>query len=105
MGGQLIEYHLWANQRVFNHLKELPSDICFQEVDSVFPSLYETLFHMYQTDYVWLRTIRGDSFGEVIEGVAQISKEKSERNLETLEQNYAKLGEKYLNFYKKSRME
>ncbi|WP_235714633.1 DinB family protein [Neobacillus dielmonensis] len=100
MGGQLIEYHLWANQRVFNHLKELPSEICFQEVKSVFPSLYETLFHMYQTDYTWLRTIRGDSFDEVVAGVAQLSKEKSERNLEKLEQNYIELGGQYLEFIK-----
>ena len=95
---QIFDYHLWANKLVFTHLKELPGEVCFQEVQSVFPTLYDTIFHMYQVDYVWLRVLKGDSFDSIIQGVTQLQDEKLERSMEKLEQNYLQLSAEYRDF-------
>lgn len=36
---QLFEYNRWANQQIFNRLKELPKDVYRQKIQSVFPSI------------------------------------------------------------------
>ena len=30
---QLYDYHIWANERVWNHLQSLPEDLFLQEVN------------------------------------------------------------------------
>ncbi|MCH6268019.1 DinB family protein [Neobacillus citreus] len=98
MNAQILEYHLWANQLVLNHLKNLPGEICFQQVQSVFPTLYDTLYHMYQVDYVWLRALKGDSFEKIIEGVNQLKEENADRSMDQLEEDLLQLGKKYHEF-------
>jgi uncharacterized damage-inducible protein DinB len=98
MKAQIIDYHLWANRLVFKHIKELPNGVCFHEVQSVFPSLYDTLFHMYQVDFVWLKVINGDSFEKIVEDINQLKAENLERSLEKLVGNHLQLGDKYLDF-------
>ncbi|PLR77057.1 damage-inducible protein DinB [Bacillus sp. V3-13] len=92
---QIFDYHLWANDVVFKHLKELPSEICYQQVKSVFPSLYDTLFHMYQIDYVWLRTLNGDSFDHIIKDVNQLTDTIQEKNLDLLDEKFVQIGNEY----------
>jgi uncharacterized damage-inducible protein DinB len=98
MKAQIFDYHLWANGLVLKHLKELPNEVYFQEVQSVFPTLYDTLFHMYQVDFVWLKVIKRDSFEKIIEDVNQLKVENSERSIEKLEENYLQLGVDYQDF-------
>ncbi|WHY80064.1 DinB family protein [Neobacillus sp. WH10] len=95
---QIFDYHLWANKLVLKHLKELPGEVRFQEVQSVFPTIYDTIFHMYQVDYVWLRVLKGDSFDSIIQSVTRLQDEKLERSLEKLEQNYLQLSAEYRDF-------
>ncbi|UFJ42598.1 hypothetical protein LOK74_08940 [Brevibacillus humidisoli] len=49
---QRYDYHVWATRRVFLHLRELPEEIYRQEVQSVFPSVTETILHMYRVENV-----------------------------------------------------
>ncbi|WP_181350371.1 DinB family protein [Thalassobacillus sp. CUG 92003] len=58
-GMNLFGYHCWANEKVLDHLKTLPEAVLFQEVKSVFPSLSDLLYHMYQVDYIWRHVIAG----------------------------------------------
>lgn len=95
MQASFLEYHLWANKLVYKHLKELPEEVCFQEVQSVFPTLYDTLLHLYQADFVWLGAIRGDSFEKIVEDVEQLKEENPERSFKKLENSHFQLGNKY----------
>lgn len=97
---QFFNYHLWANTLVFNHIKDLPTEIHHQEVLSVFPTLYDTLFHMYKIDYVWLRTLKGESFDQIITDVHQLKEKDPEKGIEKLEETYVQLGEMYKEFIK-----
>lgn len=41
---ELYDYHVWANKKFFERLKELPKDIYDQEIQSVFSSISKHLF-------------------------------------------------------------
>ena len=42
---QLYDYHIWANERVWNHLQSLPEDLFLQEVNLGFKSIAEVFGH------------------------------------------------------------
>lgn len=51
---QLHEYHVWANDQLFAHLEQLPEDAFHAEVTSVFPSVSQTLGHMYMFEKLYM---------------------------------------------------
>lgn len=51
---QLYDYHVWANDRLFAHLEQLPKDAFHAEVKSVFPSVSQTLGHMYVYEQLYM---------------------------------------------------
>jgi uncharacterized damage-inducible protein DinB len=44
---QFHDFNAWANEQIFNRLKELPKDVYHQEVQSVFPSISGVMAHVY----------------------------------------------------------
>jgi len=55
---KLHEYNSWANTTVFEHLKTLPEGLWRQQVTSVFPSVFDTLAHIYIIDKGWLSILQ-----------------------------------------------
>ncbi|MBL5777790.1 damage-inducible protein DinB [Bacillus sporothermodurans] len=94
---QLYQYHLWANKTIFNHLKEIPETYS-KEVNSVFSSVKEVLYHLYQVDYIWLRTISGDPFEDIAASIPQLKEENADNTIEEMEDAFVNLGEKYKAF-------
>lgn len=88
---QLYDYHVWANERVFQHLKELPEETGRTEIISVFPSIHSALIHMFVVDTVWLCTISGDSFEKVRTSTAHLSEELKNKSIEEMEQLFSDL--------------
>lgn len=56
---QQYEYHVWANKRICEHLKQLPEEAAHQEMTSVFATIYDALVHMYVIDSGWLSLMSG----------------------------------------------
>ncbi|MEK8129018.1 DinB family protein [Paenibacillus filicis] len=54
---QLYEYHIWANDRLFAHLEQLPEDVFHAEVTSVFPSVSQTFGHIYLFDKLYMAVL------------------------------------------------
>lgn len=54
---QLYEYHVWANDRLFDHLEQLPREAFHAEVTSVFPSVSQTLGHMYLFEQLYMSVL------------------------------------------------
>ena len=54
---QMYEYHVWANNRLFTHLEQLPEDAYYAEMTSVFPSVSQTLGHMYLFEQLYLSVL------------------------------------------------
>ncbi|SEQ48257.1 Uncharacterized damage-inducible protein DinB (forms a four-helix bundle) [Virgibacillus subterraneus] len=95
---QLYDYHVWANNKFFGHLKELPEEIYSQEIESVFPSIAETLSHIYITDTVWLGVIQEDNFDQVQASGVKAAEATKGKNLEDLEVMFTELSERYKDF-------
>ncbi|MGE7768433.1 DinB family protein [Peribacillus sp. NPDC096540] len=64
---KFYDYHIWANNKVFAHLQTLPQNVTTEEVTSVFPSIKDTLVHMYVVDHGWLSTILRDESSDIDE--------------------------------------
>ncbi|GIP38373.1 hypothetical protein J31TS4_16530 [Paenibacillus sp. J31TS4] len=54
---QMYDYHVWANDRLFAHLEQLPEEAFHAEVTSVFPSVSQTLAHLYLFDRLYLAVL------------------------------------------------
>lgn len=50
---QWYDYHVWANDRLFAHLEQLPQDVFQAEVTSVFPSVAQAFGHIYLFDQLY----------------------------------------------------
>jgi len=65
-------YTLWANRRLVNWLREQPADIIEKEVPSSFPSIRETLTHIWFVQKGWMATLQGlpteSNYGQSFEG-------------------------------------
>ncbi len=51
-------YNLWANQRMVDWLRPKPTDLMDKIVPSSFPSLKETLVHIWDTQRFWLSVLK-----------------------------------------------
>ncbi|WP_235827856.1 DinB family protein [Brevibacillus migulae] len=96
---KLYDFHTWANQKFFQHLKELPESVIHGEVKSVFSSLHEGLVHILMIDQVWLYAIQGKSFEEIRTASGQLAGEAKGKGLDELERLYHSVKEKYLAYF------
>jgi len=96
---KLYKYHQWANEKFFEHLKELPSDVYENKITSVFNSISQVIKHLYQTDGLWLSVISGDSFKETMSIVNKLQKQTKEKSLQQMQHLYDELSEQYLGFF------
>ncbi|MCM3624422.1 DinB family protein [Brevibacillus borstelensis] len=95
---QLYEYHIWANERIFQQLKELPEEACRQEIQSIFPSVYSALVHIYTADHIWLYAMAGESFEKIREAIGGITEETNGKSAEELQQLFRTASERYKEF-------
>ncbi|MEY2300755.1 DinB family protein [Bacillus tropicus] len=95
-----VDYHAWANIRLFNRLKELPNyDTIFTEqMQSVFPSIKDTFAHIYITDQVWLHILHGKSMNEAIQGREELRKKMENKSLHELEKMFENMANQYKDF-------
>ena len=92
---QLFGYHVWANRRVFTHLKSLPPEVTHKEIPSVFPSIAQTLVHMYVVDTLWLQAMTGHSFHEARASVPQVVAEIEGKGIAEMEELFSALARRY----------
>jgi uncharacterized damage-inducible protein DinB len=55
-----FSYHVWATRKLLGHLRTLPRDVFQKEIQSVFPSVERTLFHLYEVDAIWFSRLKGE---------------------------------------------
>ncbi|MFM1654158.1 DinB family protein [Brevibacillus sp. B_LB10_24] len=96
---ELYDYHLWANQKVFQHLKELPQEVLHQEIQSVFPTLFAALVHIYRVENVWLLGMSSASYEEIVAVNNRITEETEGKSLEEIEQLFAGIADRYQSFF------
>ncbi|KAB2451936.1 damage-inducible protein DinB [Bacillus sp. CH126_4D] len=95
-----VNYHAWANTRLFNRLKELPNyeTIFKEQIQSVFPSIKDTFAHIYITDQVWLHILHGKSMNEAIQDRESLRTEIENKSLHELEKMFENMAKQYIDF-------
>lgn len=95
---KMYDYHVWANQQVFQNLKQLPDGVYGDTIKSVFPSIKEVLVHLYATDITWLEIMKGSTVQDTFKKVEQRRKEVDGFSIHELESSYDELAKDYDNF-------
>lgn len=96
---QEYNYHKWANDKIFNHLKKLPSEAYSNEVKSVFSSIKEVLIHMYQVDGMWLSVMSGKPFSETMSVIKELKQKSADPSLDELINLYEEVNKQYQSFF------
>ncbi|MGG4263896.1 DinB family protein [Peribacillus simplex] len=84
----MYDYHVWANQQVFQNLKQLPNGVYGDTIKSVFPSIKDVLVHLYATDITWLEIMRGSTIHDTFKKFARRREEVGGVSINQLESCY-----------------
>lgn len=57
----LLEYHRWATEKVLQAVSTISAEKYTRDVGSSFPSIRDTLIHIYGADRAWLGRIQGQT--------------------------------------------
>ncbi|MGQ3380879.1 DinB family protein [Priestia endophytica] len=95
---KLYDYHVWANQKIFDRLKELSEDIYEKEIQSVFPSISKVMAHIYVVDNLWLDIISGKEFDEVYALADRLKEQMEKKRIGEVETMFFDLSERYKAF-------
>ncbi|SFE01131.1 Uncharacterized damage-inducible protein DinB (forms a four-helix bundle) [Paenibacillus catalpae] len=91
------EYHIWANNRLFDHLKQLPEEVYSSEVQSVFPSVAAVMEHLYVRDEMWLAVITGEST-DLVSLVTRLTEEVKGLTASSLEERYNRIADRFRDY-------
>lgn len=58
------KYNLWANTKVTGFLKKLTPELWNKELKSSFPTIRETLYHIWDAELIWYDRLKGISLSE-----------------------------------------
>lgn len=93
-------YHHWANNRLLNHLSELPGAVYTRELESVFSTVAEVVEHLYMVDGMWLKVMSGAPMEEVMSIIGRLKQDVEGAGLDRVKQLYSEVAEGYRAFLK-----
>jgi uncharacterized damage-inducible protein DinB len=71
-----VAYNHWANQQFAAWLGTASEEDLNREIESSFSSLKETIFHIWNAEYLWLQTVKNESADNLPSGNFEGSKEE-----------------------------
>lgn len=95
---QQYNYHNWANERFFDHLKSLPDEIYHQQIESVFSSIEVVIKHICRVDSLWLSVMKGNAFNVTLKLIEEHKEKVEGKNREGMHELYKDLAEDYRSF-------
>jgi uncharacterized damage-inducible protein DinB len=63
IGGAHLRYHRWSTSQLLEETTPLPSEQLVKDLKGSFPSIYDTLIHLFQADSIWLDRLQGRPTG------------------------------------------
>ena len=91
---EMFNYHTWANQTILGRIKELPSSVLSEELNSSFPTIAHALSHIYAVDQMWYLILSGMEMREALQECMPLNG----KTLPTVEEyinSFAELTERY----------
>ena len=58
-----LHYHRWATVQIMEECHDLPAELLVKDMKGSFPSIYDYLAHLYQSDAVWFDRLEGRPVG------------------------------------------
>ncbi|OKP87426.1 damage-inducible protein DinB [Paenibacillus sp. P3E] len=95
---QMFNYHTWANQTILGRIKELPSSVLSQEVNSSFPTVAHALSHIYAVDTMWYLVVTGTGMPEALQATIPLNKNLLHA-VDEYSQLFAQLAEQYSEWF------
>ena len=91
---EMFNYHTWANQTILGRIKELPSSVLSEELNSSFPTIAHALSHIYAVDQMWYLILSGMEMRDALQECMPLNG----KTLPTVEEyinSFAELTERY----------
>ncbi|HEX4810027.1 MAG TPA: DinB family protein [Bryobacteraceae bacterium] len=63
IGTTHLRYNRWATERVLDEINAMPAELLVKDLKGSFPSIYETMAHLYQADSIWWDRLSGRPSG------------------------------------------
>lgn len=98
----LYDYHVWANERLFTHLEQLPEEVFHAEVTSVFPSVSYTLEHMYMIEQIYLAALNEVPNEVIYAKIPSWTAEAKNRTVNEMRQLFAGVTELFLDLLQRT---
>jgi len=92
---QMYDYHVWANNRLFSHLEKLPEEAFHAELTSVFPSVSQTLGHMYLFERLYLSVLAEVPNEEIFPKMPHWTEESRGLTVDEMRQLFASVAEPF----------
>jgi uncharacterized damage-inducible protein DinB len=92
---QMFDYHAWATQTLLGRIKELPSSVLQQEVNTSFPTIGEVFAHIYALDKCWLQVLSGTSMSKALEACLPLQQETLRYSVDEFAITFSELAEQY----------
>lgn len=99
---EMYDYHVWANKVIFDRLKELPSEIVDQDIQSVFPTITKTLAHIYMADAIWLDVLDGMEPKDAFAKGEKLQEDLQSISFDELESLFSELTKKFQSFFEQN---
>ncbi len=90
----MYNYHAWANQTILGRIRELPSSLLHQEVNSSFPTLAHALSHIYAVDQMWYLVLTGMDMPEAFQACRSLNEQVLE-SVDDYANAYTELAQKF----------
>jgi len=96
---QMFEYNTWANQTILGRIKELPSSVLSQEVNSSYSTIAHALNHIYAVDKMWYLVLTGTGMGEALQACMPLN-ESILNSVDEYANIFAELAEQYREWFR-----
>lgn len=91
----MYEYHVWANKVLLERIKELPTNVLYEEVSSSYPNIAQTFSHIYVVDVMWLQVLKGIEMQEALEGSMALLERTNSYYAEEFIKSFEELASQY----------
>lgn len=96
---KLYDYNAWATQTLLGRIKELPSSVLQQEVNTSFPTIGEAFAHIYAVEKCWLQVLSGISMPKALEACLPLQQELLRYSVDEFTNTFNELAEQYRTWF------
>lgn len=91
----MYKYHIWANKVLLERIKELPSNVSYEEMSSSYPTIAQTFSHIYVVDVMWLQVLEGLEMQNALEASVALLEKTNLYSADEFVRSFEELASQY----------